>query len=51
MAESYFAVSEAKVYRCGRRKDVLCRLTYFVELWDRERRLWRWFLQDIQELE
>ena len=51
MDESYYDVSEAKVYCCWRRRDVLCRLTYFVEMLDLGRRLWRWSLRHIEELE
>jgi hypothetical protein len=42
-------VSEARIYRANRHKDVLCRLTYEVTLF--REGTFRWFLLGIEELE
>lgn len=42
-------VVEAMVYRCARKRDVLCRLTYRVTPF--REGLFRWFLISIEELE
>lgn len=41
--------SEARVFRCSRQKEVLCRLTY--EVTPFRDGLFRWFLLGIEELE
>jgi hypothetical protein len=42
-------ISEAKIYRSGRSRDVLCRLTY--EVTPLREGMFRWFLVSIEELE
>lgn len=42
-------VTEARVYRASRHREVLCRLTYEVTPW--REGMCRWFLVSIEELE
>jgi len=42
-------IHESRVYRCGKNRDVLCRLTY--EVTPFRDGLFRWFLISIEELE
>ncbi len=42
-------ISEIRIYRSGRNKEVLCRLTYEVTFF--REGLLRWFLMSVEELE
>jgi hypothetical protein len=42
-------VNEAKIYRAGRKQEVLCRLTY--EVTPLRNGVFRWFLINVEELE